>query len=144
MSQHGVDFSKKISKIKIILWFDFHTDRQKLSTILENKVVQKLKFSKNDNNEKPFSKLIFFNKKKLGKAMDFWRRKLTLKVKFRHFLTFHVNICESQTKELFFFYWLFRKIQRRRCKLFWPIKTYRGHQQDILYIFVGPKKPIKT
>ena len=31
--------------------------------ILENKVVQKLKFSKNDNNKKPSSKLIFFNGK---------------------------------------------------------------------------------
>ena len=46
---------------------DVHTDRQKLGTILENKVVQKLKFSKNDNNKKPSSKLIFFNEKKIGK-----------------------------------------------------------------------------
>ena len=43
---------------------DVHTDRHKLGTILENKVVQKLKFSKNDNNKKPSSKLIFFNEKK--------------------------------------------------------------------------------
>ena len=41
-------------------------DRQKLGTILENKVVQKLKFSKNDNNKKP-SKLKFFNEKKIRK-----------------------------------------------------------------------------
>ena len=34
---------------------DVHTDRQKLGTILENKVVQKLKFSKNDKNKKPSS-----------------------------------------------------------------------------------------
>ena len=41
---------------------DVHTDRQKLDTILENKVVI---FSKNDNNKKPSSKLIFFNEKKI-------------------------------------------------------------------------------
>ena len=43
---------------------DVHTDPQKLGTILENKLVQKLKFSKNDNNKKPYSKLMFFNEKK--------------------------------------------------------------------------------
>ena len=43
---------------------DVHRDRQKLGTILENKVVIKLKFSKNDNNKKPSSKLIFVNEKK--------------------------------------------------------------------------------
>ena len=68
MSQQGVDFSKKISKMRIIFYMTFtdvHMDLQKLDTILENKeVVQKLKFSKNDNNKKPFSKLIFFNEKK--------------------------------------------------------------------------------
>jgi len=32
---------------------------------------------------------------------------LTLKVRFRHFLTTHVNLCESQIKSLFFFYWFF-------------------------------------
>ena len=46
---------------------DVHTDRQKLGTILENKVVQKFKFSKNDNNKKPFSELLFFNEKKIRK-----------------------------------------------------------------------------
>ena len=70
MSKQGVDFSKKISKKKkkIDLTFpDVHTDRQKLDTILENKMVQKLKFSKNDNNKKPSSKLIFFDEKKIRK-----------------------------------------------------------------------------
>ena len=46
---------------------DVHKDHQKLGTILENKVVQKLKFSKNDNNKKPSSKLIFLNEKKIRK-----------------------------------------------------------------------------
>jgi hypothetical protein len=38
-----------------------------LGTILENKVVQKLKFSKNDDNKKLSSKLISFNEKKIKK-----------------------------------------------------------------------------
>ena len=51
---------------------DVHMDRQKLGTILENKVVQKLKFSKNDKNKKPSYKLIFFNKKfrKIGGLVE--------------------------------------------------------------------------
>ena len=59
MSQQGVDLRKKISKMKM--------DRQKLGTILENKVVQKLKLSKIGNNKKPSSKLIFFNEKEITK-----------------------------------------------------------------------------
>ena len=43
---------------------DVHTDRQKLDPILENKVVQKLKFKKNINNKKPAPQLLFFNEKK--------------------------------------------------------------------------------
>ena len=46
---------------------DVHTDSQKLGTILENKVVQELKFSKNGKDKKPSSKLIFFNEKKIRK-----------------------------------------------------------------------------
>ena len=79
MSQQGIDFCKKISKKKIkkkyLTFTDVHTDRQKLGTILENKVVQKLKFSTTDNNKKSFSKLFDnpfehrwkSNKKKHGK-----------------------------------------------------------------------------
>ena len=68
MSQQGVDFSKKISKkthFFYLTFTDVHTDCQKLGTILEHKVVQKLKFSKNDSNKKPSSKLLLFNEKKL-------------------------------------------------------------------------------
>ena len=67
--------------------FSVHTDRQKLGTILENKVVQKLKFSKSDNNKKTTSsKLILLNEKKNQKdSNDFWCIKLMLKVKFWHF-----------------------------------------------------------
>ena len=68
MSQQGVDFSKKKSEKEKLFFYltftDVHTDRQKLGTILENKVVQKFKFSKNDNNKKSSSKLIFYNEKK--------------------------------------------------------------------------------
>ena len=73
MSQQGVDFSKKISEIKTFFdqtFTDVQTDPQKLGTILENKVVQKLKFSKNDNNKKPSSKLIFFNEKKNSERFE--------------------------------------------------------------------------
>ena len=74
MSQQGLDFSKKISKMKIFFFHltftDVHTDCQKLGTILENKVVQKLKCPKNDNNKKPSSKLIFFNEKKIQKDLN--------------------------------------------------------------------------
>ena len=54
MSQQGVGFSKNINKRK-------KKDRQKLGPILENIVVQKLKFLKNVNNKKPAPKVIFFN-----------------------------------------------------------------------------------
>ena len=67
MSQQGVDFSKKLVKYKQLFgltFTDVHSDRQKLGIILENKVVQELKFSKNDNNKKPSSKRMFFNEKK--------------------------------------------------------------------------------
>ena len=33
-------------------------------------VVQKLKFSKNDNNKNPSSKLIFFNEKEIQKVLN--------------------------------------------------------------------------
>jgi hypothetical protein len=45
---------------------DVETDRQKLGTILKKQCGSK-KFSKNDNNKKPSSKLIIFNEKKIRK-----------------------------------------------------------------------------
>ena len=54
-SQQGVDFSKKITKTKIISWFDFHRCSQwpsKIGHHLENKVIQKLMLSKNVKNKK--------------------------------------------------------------------------------------------
>ena len=79
---------------------DVHTDRQKLGTILENKVVQKLKFSESGNNKKISYNLVFLDEKNQKDSNDFLHRKLTLKVRFRHLLTTHVNICESQIKML--------------------------------------------
>ena len=64
--------------------------RQKLGMILENKVVQKLKLEKNNLNKKLSPELIFLNEYFFWKnSADFWHRKLTLKVQFRHFLTNH-------------------------------------------------------
>ena len=43
--------------------------------------------SKNVNNKKCAPKFVFFNDKNQKDSDDFLRRKLTLKIKFRHFLT---------------------------------------------------------
>ena len=44
--------------------------------------------SKNVNNKKCAPELVFFNENKIEKdSDDHWQRKLTLKVKFWHFLT---------------------------------------------------------
>ena len=49
-------------------YFELPLNRQKLGTFLQNKVLQKLKFSKNISNKKCAPKLTFFNdKKKLRK-----------------------------------------------------------------------------
>ena len=47
------------------IYFELLLSRQKLGTFLENKLLQKSKFSKNVNNEKFAPKIIFFNEKKL-------------------------------------------------------------------------------
>ena len=61
---------------------------QKLDVILENKVVYKLKFSKNVNNKKCDPKIILFNEWKLERfGLTCLHRKLTLKVRILSFLT---------------------------------------------------------
>jgi hypothetical protein len=51
-------------------------------------VVQKLKLEKNVFYKKWSPKLIFLNEFFFWKnSVEFWHRKLTLKVQFRHFLT---------------------------------------------------------
>ena len=70
MSQKGLDFSKKISKRKIIFWFDFHRCSHGLSKIghhFRKQSGSKIEVFKNDNDKKPFSKLIFINEKKIKK-----------------------------------------------------------------------------
>ena len=54
--------------------------------MLVNKVLQKLKFSKNVNNKKYAPKLIFFNEKIDKDSDNVWHRKLSLKVRNWHFL----------------------------------------------------------
>ena len=44
-------------------YFKLLLSRQKLGTFLENKVLQKLKLSKNVNNKKCAPKMIYFNEK---------------------------------------------------------------------------------
>ena len=54
---------------------------QKLGIILESEVVQKLSLEKNDFTKKWSPKLIFLNENFFWKiSVDFWHRKLTLKV----------------------------------------------------------------
>ena len=61
---------------------------QKLGTILESKVVQKLSLEKKVFTEKWSPKLIFSDEIFFWKnSVDFWHRKWTLKVQFWHFLT---------------------------------------------------------
>ena len=60
--------------------------RQKLDMILENKVVQKLELEKKVFLKKLSPKLIFLNDFFFWKnSVDFWHRKLTLKVDFGTF-----------------------------------------------------------
>ena len=74
------------------------TDRQKLGFILVNKVVVKLKSTKNAFYKKGAPKLIFFNEIFFKKdSDDFWHRKFTLKVQNWHFLT---NCHQMETQNL--------------------------------------------
>ena len=69
-----------------ILWIDIVWGIQKLGLILESKVVQKLSLEKNVFNKKCSPKLIFLDEFFFWKnSVDFWHRKLTLKVQFGTF-----------------------------------------------------------
>ena len=76
VSQQGVDFSKKISKIRIIFWFDFHRCSHRLSKFrlhFRNKSHSILKLSKNVFYKKCGPKLTFFSEKQIQKDLnDFW------------------------------------------------------------------------
>ena len=61
---------------------------QKSNIILENKVIQKMMLSKMSITKNVLLHSHLFNEKKNQKDPDdFWNRKLTLKVRFQHFLT---------------------------------------------------------
>ena len=111
VSQQGVDFSKKISKIKMIFWFDFHRcshGPSKIRPHFRNKSRSILKLSKNAFYKRCGPKLIFFNEIFFKKNSNIlWHRKMTLQVRFRHFFKAPVNISESQIEKIFFFYWFF-------------------------------------
>ena len=63
--------------------------------------------SKNVNKKKCAPKLIFFNEKKIEKDSDnFWHRKLTLKVKFWHFLTLFDTSPLTQFSKFNIFLWV--------------------------------------
>ena len=58
------------------------------NVILGNKVVNKLKFSTNVNNERCTPKIVFFNENFFQKdSNNFLHKKLTLKVRILQFLT---------------------------------------------------------
>ena len=83
-------FAQKSTVVKwncCILWIDIVWGLQKLDLILGNKVVQKLKLEKNVFYKKWSSTIIFLDDFFFDKnSVDFWYRKMTLKVQFRHFL----------------------------------------------------------
>ena len=70
--------------------------------VLENKVVQILKLSKNDFNKKFAPKLLFFI---IGKdSDDSYNRKFTLKVRFWHFFLTNCPWMDSQSTVVSFEY----------------------------------------
>ena len=70
-----------------ILWIDIVWNLWKLGLILESNMVQKLSLEKNVFNNKWSPKLIFLNEFFFWKNLvDFWHRKLNLKVQSWHFL----------------------------------------------------------
>ena len=85
------DFCPRINVLKGILLkkiLRLMPVRQKLGMVLENKVVQKLKLEKKVFYKKWSPKLIFLNEFFFWNFfVNFWHKKLTLKVRFRHFLT---------------------------------------------------------
>ena len=83
-------FAQKSTVVKwncFILWIDIVWGLQNLGLNLESKVVQKLSLEKNVFNKKCSPKLIFLNEFFFRRnSVDFWHKKLALKVQFWHFL----------------------------------------------------------
>ena len=106
-------------RIKILKGFFFNLSMNvslsKIGHDFSNKVVQKLTEEKNVCNKKWSPKLIFFNDFFFN-SVDFWHQKLTLKVRFWHFLT----NCHSLTE--FFNFFSFEYVDS------WPkILLFRTH-----------------
>ena len=98
---------------------DVHTDRQKLGTILEDKVVQKLKFSKNDNKKTLLlnwysSMKIFFRKIRTFFEVENWLWKSDLGSFWRPVWT----SVKVKSKKYFYFTDFFTKMK--------PLLTHVG------------------
>ena len=106
-------FAQKSTVVKwncCILWIDIEWGLQKLGLILESKVVQKLSLEKNVFNKKGSPKLIFLDEICLLKnSVDFWHRKLTLKVQFWHFLRPWRYVNSQNTAISFDYSWFLSK-----------------------------------
>ena len=106
MSQQGVDYSKKISKMKILFWFDFQRcshGPSKIGHHFRKQSGSKIEFLKKMTITKNFLLNWYSSiKKRFRKILkNVYIKKLTLKVRYRLFLTTHVNICERQIKNIF-------------------------------------------
>ena len=101
VNQQGIDFSKKISKIKIIFWFDFHKcshGPSKIRRHFRNKSRSILRSSKNVFYKKCGPKLIFFSEKKIWKNRMMFDIENWLSKSIFYFKN-HSNLSE------FFFHW---------------------------------------
>ena len=96
-----------------------------------NKVVQKLTLSINIFYKKRAPKQLFFNEKKNQKdSDDFWHRKLTLKVKFCHYLT-PCHYSNSQNLVISFEYsWFLVKNLSNFLSLPWKLHNRYCHNMN--------------
>ena len=106
-------------------------------------MIWKLMLSKNVNNKKCAPKFVFFNEKWNQKdSDDFWCRKLTLNVRFRHFLTpsHHTNLQNSMIS--FDYSWCLAK---NLSNLPWKLHNRYCHivdpdQREMFFFENGPIK----
>ena len=96
-----------------------------------------MKFSKNANNKICAPWLTFFNEKKIQKdSNDFWHRKLTLKVKFRYFLT-APHYSNFQNLEISFEYsWFLAKNLSNFVSLPWKLHNRECHTAETLPVSI--------
>jgi hypothetical protein len=96
--------------------------------------------SKNVNNKKCVLKFLLFYEKKSKKSDDFWRRKLTFKVKFRHFLTppHYTNLQNSMIS--FDYSWFLAKNLSNFISLPWKLHNLYCHTLHFIDILAGASK----